>query len=99
VSQYTLILFTADHSFDFRVRGGTTGKDVSLPEAARKRTDTAAPPAGTDVRVDSGHTGEEVLVAAQGPGSERVRGVLANTDLFDIMLSAFGWKAAAVTRR
>jgi alkaline phosphatase len=95
----TLIIFTADHSFDFRVRGGTTGKDVSLPEAAKKGTDSDAAPAKTDVRVDSGHTGEEVLVAAQGPGSERVHGVMANTDLFDIMLSAFGWKTKATATR
>ncbi len=38
------------------------------------------------------HTGEEVLVAAQGPGAERVRGYLANTDLFGIMMDALGWK-------
>jgi alkaline phosphatase len=30
--------------------------------------------------MDNGHTGEEVLVAAQGPGAERVRGYIANTD-------------------
>jgi len=33
------------------------------------------------------------MVAAQGPGAERVRGVLSNTDLFEIMLSAYGWRA------
>jgi alkaline phosphatase len=33
-----------------------------------------------------------VLVAAQGPGAERVRGYLANTDLFGVMMDAFGWK-------
>jgi alkaline phosphatase len=33
-----------------------------------------------------------VLVAAQGPGSERVRGFISNTDLFGIMFDAFGWK-------
>jgi alkaline phosphatase len=44
------------------------------------------------VRVDDGHTGEEVVVAAQGPGAERVRGFIANTDLFHIMLAAYGWE-------
>jgi alkaline phosphatase len=38
------------------------------------------------------HTGEEVLVAAQGPGAPRVRGILSNTDLFQIVMAAYGWK-------
>jgi hypothetical protein len=33
-------------------------------------------------------------VAAQGPGAQRVKGYLVNTDLFYIMLSAYGWKPA-----
>ena len=43
------------------------------------------------VRMDGSHTGEALLVVAQGPGATRVRGYLANTDLFGIMLAAFGW--------
>jgi alkaline phosphatase len=31
------------------------------------------------------------MVAAQGPGAERVRGVQANTDIFHIVMAAFGW--------
>jgi alkaline phosphatase len=91
----TLLLFTADHSFDIRVRGGQPGRPLldGLEEAeakalAEKRRDIRIPA----VRMDNGHTGEEVLVAAQGPGAERVRGYLANTDLFGVMMSAFGWK-------
>jgi alkaline phosphatase len=45
-----------------------------------------------NVRRDDDHTGEEVLVAARGPCAERVRGFLSNTDLFHIMLAAWGWK-------
>ena len=41
--------------------------------------------------MDNGHTGEEVLVAAQGPGAERVRGYMANTDMFRVMMAAYGW--------
>jgi alkaline phosphatase len=41
--------------------------------------------------MDNGHTGEEVLVAATGPGADRVRGYLANTDIFRIMMDAYGW--------
>jgi alkaline phosphatase len=72
----TLILFTADHSFDIRVRGGRKGRPQGRP----------------NVRMDDGHTGEHVLVAAQGPGATRVHGYLANTDLFHIMMAAYGWE-------
>ena len=91
----TLLLFTADHSFDVRVRGGQPGvallEGFDEAEAKRieeKRRDIRIPA----VRMDNGHTGEEVLAAAQGPGADRVRGYLANTDLFGVMMNAFGWK-------
>lgn len=91
----TLLLFTADHSFDTRVRGGRSGvpllegfDDAEAIRLEEKRRDIRIPA----VRMDDGHTGEEVLVAAQGPGSERVRGYLANTDLFGVMMNALGWK-------
>ena len=50
-----------------------------------------------NVRRDDDHTGEEVLVTAQGPGAERVRGMLSNTDVFHIMMAAYGWTASAST--
>jgi alkaline phosphatase len=91
----TLLLFTADHSFDIRVRGGQPGvpllEGFDEAEAKRieeKRRDIRIPA----VRMDNGHTGEEVLAAAQGPGAERVHGYIANTDLFGVMMKAFGWK-------
>jgi alkaline phosphatase len=84
----TLILFTADHSFDIRVRSGVPGEPLTLPVLEKGAPEPAVKP---NVRVENGHTGEEVLVAAQGPGAERVRGFLLNTDLFRIMLAAFGW--------
>jgi alkaline phosphatase len=88
----TLILFTADHSYDLRIHDGRKG-EVLLPGL----TD---PEFGDDqdsirlenVRRDDDHTGEEVLVAAQGPGADRVRGYLANTDLFHVMMDAYGWR-------
>jgi alkaline phosphatase len=43
--------------------------------------------------MENSHTAEEVVVAAQGPGAERVRGYLSNTDLFRIMMDALGWQA------
>lgn len=88
----TLVIFTADHSFDLRVRGGRKDAplldEVTLAAAAGKAAADARP----NVRVDDGHTGEQVLVAAQGPGAERVHGFIQNTDLFHVMMAAFGWE-------
>jgi alkaline phosphatase len=93
----TLVLFTADHSYDFRIRGGRRDEPLVPPTTPKdfgKDTESVTLPA---LRRDDGHTGEEVLVAAQGPGAERVRGFLSNTDLFSIMMKAFGWNDATVT--
>lgn len=75
----TLILFTADHSFDLRLVGGRQGEDLLATEGALK--------------IDGSHTGEEVLVTAKGPGASRVRGYMDNTDLFRIMMSALRWSS------
>jgi alkaline phosphatase len=95
VGRDTLLVFTADHSFDIRLRGGRLGapmlEGLEAAEAqaqAEKRRDLRIP----TLRMDNGHTGEEVLVAAQGPGADRVRGYMANTDIFHVMMRAFGWK-------
>ena len=90
----TLVIFTADHSFDIRLRGGARGRPL-LPEPVPGDP----PPANPPLRIDDGHTGEEVVVAAQGPGARRVRGFIANTDLFQIMMAAYGWKEDAAARR
>ena len=70
----TLILFTADHSYDLRVPGAPRTQRIA-----------------EHVVVDGSHTAEEVLVAAEGPGAEKVRGLLPNTRLFQIMKGAYGW--------
>jgi len=87
VGKDTLMIFTADHSFDIRLRGGKKGEPLFSKSSARD-TDSATP----NVRVEDGHTGEQVLVAAQGPGAERVHGFMVNTDLFHIMMAAYGWE-------
>ncbi len=74
----TLVVFTADHSFDLRVRGGKKGQPILGTPA---------------LRMDDTHTGEEVLVAARGPGAELVRGFIANTELYRVMRRAYGWGA------
>ncbi|HEY1339049.1 MAG TPA: alkaline phosphatase [Bryobacteraceae bacterium] len=90
----TLVMFTADHSFDLRVIRGKKGQDVRLPSARNVGKDApAAAETDVDVMVGSAHSGEEVVVAAQGPGSEKVNGFMSNTDLFKVMMSAYGWQA------
>jgi alkaline phosphatase len=88
----TLILFTADHSYDFRIHDGRKGQPllpgVTDPEFGDDQDTVRL----ANIRRDDDHTGEDVLVAAQGPGAERVRGFLANTDVFHIMMAAYGWK-------
>lgn len=87
----TLILFTADHSFGLRMGGGKRG----IPLGQQFETEAAKPgrtlATNEIISVQDGHTGEEVIAAASGPGSENVRGFLSNTRLFDILMTAFGW--------
>jgi alkaline phosphatase len=92
----TLVMFTADHSFDLRVLNGKKGERLKLPSARNVGKDApAAAEEKVNVMVGSSHTGEEVLVAAQGPGSDKVGGFMSNTDLFGVMMSAYGWKPDA----
>jgi len=89
----TLLLFTADHSFELRTVGGRRGEPLlkGLEEWKQKNTpkEVVTIPA---MRVGHSHTGEEVPVAAIGHGSQQVRGFLPNTKLFEVMLNAFGWR-------
>ncbi len=91
VGSDTLLLFTADHSFDVRLRGGRFGQPLLEGLEVAEADAPKGPIRIPAVRMDNGHTGEEVLVAAQGPGAERVRGYMANTDLFRVMMAAYGW--------
>ncbi|MBI4911063.1 MAG: alkaline phosphatase [Acidobacteria bacterium] len=88
----TLVMFTAGHSSDFRI-AGVAKRDASFFTEA----DGKLVPAKS-VSVNGHHSAEQVLVAAQGPGSQRVKGFLANTDLFHIMLGAYGWMPASPTQ-
>ena len=68
----TLIIFTADHSYDMRLSGSVAKGESILPSMV----------------VQGSHAGEEVLVAAQGPSAEKVRGFMRNTQLVDVMMDA-----------
>lgn len=43
------------------------------------------------VTIDETHGGEDVALYATGPGADRVRGVLEQNRIFEIMMSAYGW--------
>ena len=83
-------MLTADHSFDMQLRGGRLDTPLldGLDDAEAKAAEAEA--AGenrptlrtSSIRMENGHTGEPVIVAAKGPGAERVRGFMLNTDLF-----------------
>ena len=85
----TLFLFTADHSFDFRI-AGNGGPDTPLLQGFDEWQKGNSMRLGA-VRMDNAHTGEEVLVAAMGPGAERVKGFMPNSALFRVMMDALGW--------
>lgn len=89
----TLLLFTADHSFELRITGGRRG--VPLLEGLEEWMANNSPKDEIRIpalRVGHSHTGEEVLITAMGAGAERVRGFLPNTRVFDIVMQAWGWK-------
>jgi alkaline phosphatase len=75
----TLILFSADHSYDLRV---PMNKEKQQP---RTRDIVSL------VALEDQHTIEEVPVFAIGPGSDQVQGFIPNARVFDYMLHAFGW--------
>ena len=81
--QDTLILWTADHSYDLHIKGETLTETLKKNEG--KKITTA-------VSLEDEHTAEEVPVMAIGPGSERVHGFISNTDVFHILMAAPGWQ-------
>ncbi len=92
----TLLLFAADHSFELQTVGGKRGVPILTGLEEFQKTHTAKDmiqiPA---LKIGRSHTGEEVVVAAQGPGAEQVHGFMPNTRLFEIMMNAYGWKPDA----
>jgi alkaline phosphatase len=84
--QDTMILWTADHSYDLRIKG------EALTETLKKNEGKKITSA---VSLEDEHTAEEVPVMAIGPGSERVHGFISNTDVFHILMAAPGWQETA----
>jgi DNA-binding beta-propeller fold protein YncE len=79
----TLVLMTADHSYDLRIKG------ESLVETSRA-ADSAQ--VASVISLENQHTAEEVPVVSVGPGSNRARGFISNTDIFHVMMGALGWE-------
>jgi alkaline phosphatase len=93
-TEETLLVFTADHSFDLRLRSGKHGDSLLRGYDEWKANAVGKPKEPlriANLSVDGHHTGEEVLVSAMGPGAEQVRGFMPNTRIFHIMLNAYGW--------
>ncbi|HXH17012.1 MAG TPA: alkaline phosphatase [Sphingomonas sp.] len=88
----TLILFTADHSFGLRMSKGNRDTPLAEQFAAEAAKQGATIANNAVIGVQDGHTGEEVIAAASGPGASDIHGFFANTHLFDIMMNAMGWK-------
>jgi len=78
----TLILFTADHSYDLRIKG------EALTETSR---DSDHKKIVSAVSLEDEHTAEEVPFLGMGPGSERIGGFMSNTDVFKVIMANFGW--------
>jgi len=103
VGKDTLLMLTADHSFDMQLRSGRLdaplleGLDEAEAKAQAEKTqgEKSVTLRTGSLRMENSHTGEPVIVAAKGPGAERVRGFMLNTDLFNVMMDAYGWKPSA----
>jgi alkaline phosphatase len=84
----TLILWTADHGYDLRIKGEALQETLKRNEG-KKITQA--------VSLEDEHTAEEVPVMAIGPGSERVHGFISNTEIFHILMAAPGWQETATS--
>ena len=58
-----------------------------IPETGVKARQQALVPSGSET-----HGGEDVALFAQGPGSERVKGVTEQNVIYRIILADFGWE-------
>lgn len=92
VGNDTLIVFAADHSFGLRMRGGKRNAPYAEQFDAASAKDGVKPQNNPVLMVENTHTGEEIVVAAKGPGAELVRGFMPNTRIFSVMMQAYGWK-------
>ncbi len=67
--------------------GSIAGKaERPIPETGVKARQQATIPLGSET-----HAGEDVALYGQGPGANRVRGVIEQSLIYDIIVKALGW--------
>jgi len=66
---------------------GAVQNERPVPETGLAARQQAVVPLGSET-----HAGEDVALYAHGPGADRVRGVIEQNLIYDIIRSAFGWK-------
>ncbi len=88
----TLLIFTADHSFDLRVTGGSRDEPLLTGYDEWKAAAAGQPARLKYLAAGTSHTAEEVAAIAIGAGSEQVSGFFPNTRLFHVMMNALGIK-------
>jgi len=79
----TLILYTADHGYELYTKGE---KSIEASKATDHKRILEM------IHLEDQHTAEEVPFVAIGPGSDRVKGFVSNTDVFKVMMAGFGWQ-------
>lgn len=92
----TLLIFTADHSFDFRIHGGSPDQSILTGWKEWQAANAGSHGKEIDlpaIRVNDSHAGEEVLATAMGAGAQEIHGFFPNTHLFHVMMDAYGWKS------
>jgi alkaline phosphatase len=77
----TLVIFAGNFSFDLHVTGENL-KETMKSADNRKIIDT--------IYLEDRHTAEEAPVMATGPGSERLKGYIPNTEIFQVMMAGLG---------
>ena len=77
----TLAIFAGNFSFDLHVAGENLTE--TLKSSDHKKIVNA-------IYLDHQHTAEEVPVMAVGPGSERLKGYIPNTEIFHVMMAGLG---------
>ena len=90
--RFAKIAFELSEKFDCPVLLRCTTRishGESLVETAKGATSAQIASA---ISLEDQHTAEEVPVLAVGPGSNRARGFISNTDIFHIMMGALGWE-------
>jgi alkaline phosphatase len=83
VKANTLVLFTADHSYDLRIKGESL---IETSKASDPKNILKA------VSLEDEHTAEEVPLLGAGPGAERIHGFVDNTLVFHLLMHNFGWE-------